>query len=282
SLCTSVIAFGRTRSASRARRSRSRRPPHSTGNSVASAPTRSMISRISRPNTPAPTTSTRSPGSITDSAPASSAVRPEPGMTSTSFLVWNTSRRASVVGSSTPSSNERSYWIAGGWFMAWMTGNGSSVGPGIIRMGRVCTWVQLIVDDTMRSPWRPSAVILASRFHEGRRGAVDEPQVARVHEQAGALAENEDGIAPVDRIRKQGDAAAEREVPERERHHGAPKALRRDPLHEEPRREAGLAEQADRQPDVVRRHPLKRLGRRSPAAPDTRDGRLRAAGDPTR
>ena len=41
-----------------------------------------------------------------------------------------------------PSSNERSYWIEGGWFMAWMTGHGSSVGPGIIKMGRVCTCVQ--------------------------------------------------------------------------------------------------------------------------------------------
>jgi hypothetical protein len=60
----------------------------------------------------------------------------------TSLRVWKTSRRAIVVGSSTPSSNERSYWIEGGWFMAWMTGHGSSVGPGIIKMGRVCTCVQ--------------------------------------------------------------------------------------------------------------------------------------------
>ena len=114
SLCTSVMALGRTRLASRARRSTSRRAPHSIGNSVASAPTRLMISRIIRPKTPAPTTSTRSPGSMTETAPASSAVRPDPGITRTSFRVWNTSRRPSVVGSSTPSSNERSYWMAGG------------------------------------------------------------------------------------------------------------------------------------------------------------------------
>ena len=29
--------------------------------------------------------------------------------------------------------------------MAWITGNGSSVGPGIMRTGRVWHWAQLIV-----------------------------------------------------------------------------------------------------------------------------------------
>src|SRR2546422_6298792 len=62
---------------------------------------------------------------MTETAPASSAVRPEPGIRMTSPLVWNTSRSASVVGSSTPSSKERSYWIVGGWFSAWMTGGRS-------------------------------------------------------------------------------------------------------------------------------------------------------------
>src|SRR5262249_50334473 len=106
-----------------------------------------------------------------------------------------------------------------------MTGKGSSVGPGIMSRGRVCTWGQLIVDDTMRSPWRPGAVILASRFHERRRRPVDEPEVARVHEQAGALAEDEDGIAPVDRIGEQGQTSADGEVPERQRHDAALSAL---------------------------------------------------------
>jgi hypothetical protein len=32
-----------------------------------------------------------------------------------------------------------------------MTGKASSVGPGIMRVGRVCTWVQLIVDGTVIS-----------------------------------------------------------------------------------------------------------------------------------
>src|SRR5947207_10620567 len=39
----------------------------------------------------------------------------------------------------------------GGWFIAWMTGNGSSVGPGIMRTGRVWHWAQLIVRDTIVS-----------------------------------------------------------------------------------------------------------------------------------
>src|SRR5262245_9963792 len=166
--------------------------------------------------------------------------------------------------------------------MAWMTGNGSSVGPGIMSRGRVCTWVQLIVDDTMESPWRPAAVILASRFYERRRRTPDEPQIARVHEQAGALTEDEDGIAAVDRVGEQREAAADGEVPERERHHAPPAALGGDPLHEESRREAGLPEQTDREPDVVRRHPLRRLGRKSPAARGTRGGCPRVAADPTR
>src|SRR5947199_9820280 len=88
---------------------------------------------------------------MSESAPVSSAVRPEPGIMITSFFVWKTSRRASVVGSSTPSSKLRSYWIDGGWFMAWMTGKGSSVGPGIMRTGRVWHWAQLIVRDTIVS-----------------------------------------------------------------------------------------------------------------------------------
>ena len=58
-------------------------------------------------------TSTRSPGSITDRAPASSAVRPEPGRRTTSFCVWNTWRSARVVGSRISSSKLRSYWIVG-------------------------------------------------------------------------------------------------------------------------------------------------------------------------
>ena len=56
---------------------------------------------------------------------------------------------ASVVGSRTVSSKPRSYWMLGGWFMAWITGHGSSVGPGIISTGRVCTWVEFSIGATL-------------------------------------------------------------------------------------------------------------------------------------
>src|SRR5207302_9678117 len=49
------------------------------------------------------------------------------------------------------SSKLRSYWMDGGWFIAWVTGKGSSVGPGIMRTGRVWHWAQLIVRDTLVS-----------------------------------------------------------------------------------------------------------------------------------
>src|SRR3990172_9267584 len=253
SLCTSVIALGRRRSASRRRRSRSRRAPHSTGNSVQSAPTRVMISRMSRPNCPAPTTSTRSPGSITESAPASRAVRPEPGIRRTSPRVWNTSRSASVVGSRTASSNERSYWMAAGWLRAWTTGQGSSVGPGIISTGRVWHWAQLIVTDTAVSfvapiLHRPSPVGDALGLAE------DEVEVARVDEEPRALADDEDRVQPVDRVGEQRDPAADRKVPERVGHHALLGALRGDPLHEEAAGEERLPEQADAEPNLIRCH----------------------------
>src|SRR3989442_13919171 len=111
---------------------------------------------------------------MTESAPVSSAVRPEPGIMITSFFVWKTSRRASVVGSSTPSSKLRSYWIDGGWLIAWMTGKGSSVGPGIMRTGRVWHWAQLIVRDTLVSfvagAVRPDRIVGGLR--EARPGSV--------------------------------------------------------------------------------------------------------------
>src|SRR5262249_33115891 len=120
--------------------------PNSTANSVTSAPARVMISRIRRPNWPAITTTTRSPGSITDTAADSRAVRPEPGMTMTSACeVWNTWRSLRVTGSRISRSKCWSYWMIGGWLMAWTTGHGSSVGPGIISVARVWGTPQRIV-----------------------------------------------------------------------------------------------------------------------------------------
>src|SRR5438067_5048894 len=280
SLCTRVMAFGRTRSASRARRSMSRRAPHSTGNSVASAPTRLMISRMSRPKAPAPTTSTRSPGSITESAPASSAVRPEPGMMRTSCLVWKTSRSASVVGSSTVSSKPRSYWMAAGWLSACTTGHGSSVGPGIISIGRVCTWVQLIAWLTLVSSRRGSDAWIVSprgaRLGGGQRGAaggaevrlgrarvaaartvhvrVDvaamDDEVADVGDPGEEVREDEDRVALVQGVDQQEQRAGQAQPPEGGGDHHALAPLGRVPLHEEAREEDEIAEPADDLPAV--------------------------------
>ena len=74
-----------------------------------------MISRIRTPKTPAMTTTTRSPGSIRETAADSSAVRPDPGITITSpFSVWNTFLSASVTGSRIFASKCWSYWMIGG------------------------------------------------------------------------------------------------------------------------------------------------------------------------
>src|SRR5258706_5691855 len=273
------MAFGRTRSASRARRSRSRRAPSSTVNSVKSAPTRLMISRISRPNWPAPTTSTRSPGSITDSAPASSAVRPEPGMSSTSFFVWNTSRSASVVGSSTVSSKPRSYWIAAGWLSACTTGHGSSVGPGIISIGRVCTCVQLIASLTLVSSRRGSNGWIVSpgraalgggqrgaagraeaRFRRARVAAaravhvrvgvpVMDDEVADVGDPGEEVREDEHRVALAERVDQQQERADQAQPPERGRYHHALAPLGHVPLDEEAREEDEIAEPADDFPE---------------------------------
>src|SRR3989475_3173812 len=135
-------------------------------------------------------------GSMTESAPVSSAVRPEPGIMITSFFVWKTSRRASVVGSSTPSSKLRSYWIDGGWLIAWMTGKGSSVGPGIMRTGRVWHWAQLIVRDTLVSfvggTAEPVPVVggltkmRASRLRYSNRIICSNPNICRGGREAGS------------------------------------------------------------------------------------------------
>src|SRR5215510_3154169 len=84
--------------------------------------------------------------------------------------------------------------------------------------------------------------------------AQDEVEVARVDEEAGALAQDEDRIAAPQRVEQEGQAAADREIPEGARHHALAQALRRDPLDEEARGEEGLPEKADAEPNLVRGH----------------------------
>jgi hypothetical protein len=136
SLCTSVRIFARAWAIVRSSASRSRARPHSLSKAVTVAPARSMISFMIWPKTPATTTTTRSPGSTSEAAAASSPVRPEPGIATTSPVVWKICRRSRQAGSRISSSNGASYWIIGGRAIARSTRDGISVGPGIMRIGR--------------------------------------------------------------------------------------------------------------------------------------------------
>src|SRR5206468_946037 len=197
--------------------------------------------------------------------------------------------------------------------MAWITGNGSSVGPGIMRTGRVWHWAQLIVNtwllcsgdreigshrgwpdigaSRLRTPDLDAVRAVGSAFwfsararlvrparaaphHRSRRysncpcrghfsmrsgGGVlgvaeDEVEVARVDEQAGALTQNEDGIAAPERVEQEGQSTADREIPEGARHHALAETLGRDPLDEEARGEEGLSEKSDGEPNLIRGH----------------------------
>src|SRR4029077_14277450 len=247
-------AFGFTRSTSFSSRARSRGRPHSTVCSVTSAPARVMISRMRVPKTPATTTSTRSPGSITEIAEASSAVRPEPGIAMTSpRLVWKMSRRARVTGSRILASKFRSYWMVAGWLIACTTGNGSSVGPGIIRMG----WDWIVPQRMLASietPLREAERRLRPGLGQAALLPPDQIEVSQVHEEARALTEDEDRIQAVHRVDQQGETAADREEPEGDRDHALLLPLRRDPLHQEAHREERLSQEAERQPEVLGRH----------------------------
>ena len=88
---------------------------------------------------------------------------------------------------------------------------------------------------------------------------MDEPEIACVHEESRTLADDEDGIPPVDRVGEQREAAARGEIPERAGHDTALSPLGGDPLHDEASREEGLAQQTDEEPGVLARHLYRRL-----------------------
>src|SRR6185312_14778451 len=77
----------------------------------------------------------------------------------------------------------------------------------------------------------------------------DEIDVARVDDEAGRLAEDENGVGAVDRISQQQNAAEEAEIPERLGDDARPRLLGGDPLHEKAHREQELREETDKQPD---------------------------------
>src|SRR5262245_6968265 len=77
-----------------------------------------------------------------------------------------------------------------------------------------------------------------------------EVQVARVDEHTEALAEDEDRIADIERIAEQQQPAADREEPERDRHHHLSRALGCDPLHHKAHGEHDLRHIAEQYPPL--------------------------------
>src|SRR3989338_571408 len=100
--------------------------------------------------------------------------------------------------------------MVGGWFMAWMTGHGSSVGPGIIRIGRVCGiphWMLESMDGLPGSDAGLGQTLFVA----------DEKGVGERDEDPGPLPDDEDGVEPVHRVDEERQPAADREEPEGDR-----------------------------------------------------------------
>src|SRR5216684_7795115 len=174
--------------------------------------------------------------------------------------------------------------------MAWITGNGNSVGPGIMSTGRVWHWAQLIVtsgsfvagamrsghtegglrqaragSDTPEHPGSPRGLrttcrvirlrILACASRSDALGAAeDEIEIARVHEKAGGLPDDEHRVPPMEGVGQERHAATQGEIPEGTRDHALALTFGGDPLDEESRREERLAEKSDAEPKLIRSH----------------------------
>src|SRR5215472_8645739 len=152
--------------------------------------------------------------------------------------------------------------MMGGWFRVWMTGKGSSVGPGIIRISRVWGMAHLIgsaLAGLMESmSFRRKR--LRSGLGEPALLAPDEIEVAKVNEETRALPQDEHRIAAVNRIDEQDAAAADGEEPEGEGNDALPLALGGDPLHEEAAEEEALPQESDGQPELLSRHHQRLTG----------------------
>src|SRR3972149_1616064 len=141
--------------------------------------------------------------------------------------------------------------MVGGWFMAWMTGHGSSVGPGIIRIGRVCGiphWMLESMDGLPGSDAGRGQTLFVA----------DEEEGAEVDEEPGAPAAGEEGggAARVRGVEEERQPPADREEPEGDRDDALLLAFGGDPLHEEPHREECLPEEPHRQPERFGTHVL--------------------------
>src|SRR5215831_231669 len=139
--------------------------------------------------------------------------------------------------------------MMGGWLMACMTGNGSSVGPGIMSVARDCGIPQRMLGSMER-------LLCCSGMRLGQSLvlAPDQIEVATVHEQSSPLADDEHGVQPIDRVGQEGEASRDREEPEGDGNHALTLPLRGDPLHQKAHREADLPEKAHRQPEVLVAH----------------------------
>src|SRR5262245_58740252 len=148
--------------------------------------------------------------------------------------------------------------------MAWMTGHGNSVGPGIMSVARVCGTPQRILGSIVtllpmlglraRGALGHRSVWLGMSRGQSLMLAADEVEVATVDEQPGPLAENEDRVQSIDGVGEEGEPAADREEPERERNHALAFPLGGDPLHEEAHGETRLPQEAHQEPQVLRTH----------------------------
>src|SRR6266705_3219540 len=182
--------------------------------------------------------------------------------------------------------------------MAWITGNGNSVGPGIMSTGRVWHWAQLIVtsgsfvagalrsalaggglsqarpgSDSPEHPGSPANRLRPALFTRrdgpaSRHGGIlacasgadalgvaeDEIEIARVHEKAGGLPDDEHRVPPMEGVGQERHAATQGEIPEGTRDHALAMTFGGDPLDEESRREERLAEKSDAEPKLIRGH----------------------------
>src|SRR5712692_10709744 len=107
--------------------------------------------------------------------------------------------------------------------------------------------------ESMTAPL-PAGAGLRAGLGQAALLAPDQVEVAQVHEQAGPLTEDEDGVQAVDGVDQQGEATADREEPERDGNHALLLPLGGDPLDEEPAREERLSEESHRQPEMLLGH----------------------------
>src|SRR5262249_60003120 len=77
------------------------------------------------------------------------------------------------------------------------------------------------------------------------------PGAPAIDKGPGRLAEDEDGVPPLDRVDEEDEAAGDREVPEGGRDHARLPPLGGDPLDEEAAEEEGLAAESDGEPYEV-------------------------------